>query len=174
MPGSDLHKNHTEAGQESADLNLAAPLVALPLTSQLLLWALASLDWRDEECKWIIGHEGRKTQTKGLLRRNLEMFKYLLSAGLWEYNCGRQSSVTWLPPKYSGKGLGSAWESVRSFHWNKQGLRSWPVPDWTVRSQISQSLCVTLSKWPGLSDGPSLPGRSLLFGNYWIQLNKIR
>lgn len=25
--------------------------------------------------------------TKGLFRRNLEIFKYLLSVGLWEYNC---------------------------------------------------------------------------------------
>ena len=42
--------------------------------------------------------EGRPV-TKGLLRRNLEMFKYLLSAGLWEYNCGQVRALhSGLPP----------------------------------------------------------------------------
>lgn len=56
--------------------------------------------------------EGRPV-TKGLLRRNLEMFKYLLSAGLWEYNCGQVRALhSGLPPSpaRAWAQLGRVWE----------------------------------------------------------------
>lgn len=31
--------------------------------------------------------------TKGLFRTNLEIFKYLLSVGLWEYNCEQNRAL---------------------------------------------------------------------------------
>lgn len=94
------------------------------------------------------------------------MFKYLLSVELWTYNSeedrrlhsGHAHACTHTP--HACKGQGTAWESKRgTFYWNKQGLRSWPVPDWTATSQISDSFCVTLGKGASLSDSPSLPGR---------------
>lgn len=36
--------------------------------------------------------------TKGLFRTNLEIFKYLLSVGLWEYNCEQDRALHSGPP----------------------------------------------------------------------------
>lgn len=52
--------------------------------------------------------EGRPV-TKELLRRNLEIFKYSLRAGLWEYNCGQVRVLhSGLPPKTA-----RAWAQLR-------------------------------------------------------------
>ena len=71
--------------------------------------------------------EGRPV-TKGLLRRNLEMFKYLLSVGLWEYNCEQIRTVHSGPPPKPARGTARESRGGASY-WNKQGLRTGPVPD---------------------------------------------